>query len=297
MSSDEAAREVERLLARPVFGTTGTERRLVVSIERTEAPPGYRADMTLFAASGAPLGSRDIVIESDRCEQATEAFTLALSIMADLPRTPGESDLSPTVPAEQARPQPVQATQPPAPRSRLHLGLGVGAVVETGTRVAPGGQLLALFEPMRFVPVLAGVLSTARAHETSPSRSAWLSSTQIEAAVCLPAWRGGAFAFLGCLGPEATIRYGWGAGFGEARSGVAAAFGGVARAYVHYRVGSSVALFGTIAVAASPERLAVTYTDGTGARRTAFETSTVIPSLSFGAAFVESLGTAPRRLH
>ena len=294
LSSDEAAREVERLLARRVFGTVGTERRLVVSIERTEVPPGYRANMTLFAASGAPLGSREIEIEADRCEQATEAFTLALSIMADLPRTPEESGPPPVVPSEQPRPR---SPPPPRPPSHLRLGVGIAALMETGTRVAPGGHLVALFEPIHFVPVMAGVLSTVRAHDTSPSRSAWLSSTQVEAGVCLPPWRRGAFGVLGCLGPQATVRYGWGAGFREARSGVAAAFGGVARAYVHYRLGSSVELFGTIAVAVSPERLAVTYTDGTGARRTAFETSTVIPSLSFGAAFVESLGTGPRRLH
>lgn len=290
MSAEEAATEVERLLSRPVFAPPGNaDRRLVVSIDRTSEPHGYRATMTLFAASGAPLGSREITIEAESCERATEAFTLALSIMADLPRTPEESPPPSKAPPAAGHPPPPQPPPPPPPRrpppARVQAGLGVAAAMETGARVSPGGHVVVLVEPTRFLPVLAGVLSTVRPYETFESRRAWLSSTRVEAALCLPPWRTRAFALFGCLGPEATIHIGWGTGFGEDRTGVSAAFGGVARAYARYALSSHLQLFATIAVAVTPQTLEVAFTDRTGTRRTAFKTSTVLPALTIGAAF------------
>lgn len=292
LSPEAAAIEVERLLARPVFASTNTDRRLVVSIERTTDPPGYEAHMSLFAASGAPLGSREIAIEAERCEQATEAFTLALSIMADFPRTP-EEDTSPPRPRPPETPAPPARPSPAPPRStrgRFAVGVGPAAAIVTGSAISPGGHLAVLFEPRSFLPVLGGLTSTLRPHETFASRSAWLSSTRIEAALCLPPLAAKAFALFGCLGPEATIHLGWGAGFGEDRSGLATTFGGIARAYARHAVGTNLHLFASIALAATPQTLEVAFTDASGARRTALATTFFSPSLSIGVAFDDYLG-------
>jgi hypothetical protein len=293
VSADDAAREVERLLGRPVFAAAAdAERRLVVSIERTSEPHGYRAHMTLVAASGVTLGSREITIEALSCESATEAFSLALAIIVDLPRTPEESAPPPAPSPSEARPERAPAPSPASrqPPGRVQAGLGLAGAIEANTRVSPGGHLVVLLEPMRFLPVLTGVLSTVRPHDFA-SRRAWLSSTRIEATLCLPPWSTRAFALFACLGPEATIHVGWGTGFGDDRSGVSATFGGIARAYGTYALSSHVQLFATIAVAATPQTLEVAFTDQDGARRTAFETSSVIPALSLGIAFEESLRT------
>jgi len=290
MSTEEAAKDVERLLARPVFAPQKeANRRLVVSIERTNEPRGYRATMDLFAASGTPLGSREIAIEAERCEQATEAITLALSIMADLPRTPEEL-LTPSNEREARPPRPLApapATVPArrSPPSHLQLGLGPAVAMATSSSVSPGVHVAALFEPTKFVPILAGVVSTARAYDTFDSRRVWLSSTRLEAALCLPLLGRRAFTLFACLGPEATIHVGWGAGFGEDRSGLASAFGGVARAYARFALSSKLQLFATTAVSATPQALDVGFTDRTGTRRTVLKTSTVTPTLAIGAGF------------
>ncbi len=296
LSPEEAATEVERLLARPVFASSSADRRLVVSIERTTEPPGYTAHMTLFAASGAALGDRVIAIEAERCEQATEAFTLALSIMADLPRTPEELASAPTPPARDVRrdevPSAPATSQAPRPRPAARIGVGVGpaAAIVTSSAVSPGGHLSLLVEPKSFLPVLGAVVSTVRPHETFASRRAWLSSTRVEAALCLPPLTAKALALFACVGPEATFHFGWGAGFGDDRSGMAATLGGVARAYVRHPLASNVHVFASIAVAATPRTLEVAFTDPGGARRIALETSYFSPSLSIGVAFDDYLG-------
>ncbi len=296
LSPEEAATEVERLLSRPVFATSSTDRRLVVSIERTADPPGYKASMRLFAASGAPLGQREIVIAAERCEQATEAFTLALSIMADIPRTPGESLPPPPPESHAAPPVPSAPVSPPPLRTRApdRVGIGIGpaaAIVATPATPSLGGHVSVLFEPTGFIPVLGGVVSTVRSHEVLESRRAWLSSTQLEATLCVPPLSAKSLSVFACLGPEATIHVGWGAGFGDARSGVSTTVGAIARAYVRQMIGERAHLFASFGIAATPRALEVAFTEPGGARREALRTAYFSPFLSFGIAFDDFLRT------
>ena len=171
------------------------------------------------------------------------------------------------------------------------MGIGPAAAIVTSSAVSPGGYLSVLFEPKAFLPVLGGVLSTVRSHDAFAGQRAWLSNTRVEASVCLPPLTAKAFSLFGCLGPEATIHVGWGAGFGEDRSGHSATFGGLARVYARHSLRSELHVFATIAVAATPQPLEVAFTDRSGARRTALETSYFSPSLALGVAFDEFLGT------
>ena len=87
------------------------------------------------------------------------------------------------------------------------------------------------------------------------------------------------------------MHVGWGAGFGEDRSGFSTTFGGVARAYARQMLSSNVHVFASIAVAATPQSLEVAFTDQSGARRTALETLFFSPSLSIGVAYDDYLRT------
>ena len=283
------------MLGRPVFAPREeADRVLRVAIEHTFEPSRYAAHMALFSASGEPLGAREIAIEAQTCAEATEAFTLALSIMADLARSLDEPSTPPPPPPKDTPPSPGPIALPHVPARRtpwkLQLAAGPAVVVEPSPTVAPGGQLFAVVEPPRFWPVMLGALSSLRPHSAREDKQFWLSSTRIDAALCLPRQHAQRFSVLGCLGPQMTVHAAWGSGFGADRSGLSATFGGVVQGYASYALTRNLHAFTTLALAGTPQQITVAFTDRAGTQRTAFETSTVSATLSIGIAFEDILG-------
>ena len=283
------------MLGRPVFAPREeADRVLRVAVEHTVEPNGYAAHMALFSASGEPLGAREIAIEAQACAEATEAFTLALSIMADLAQGLDEPSPSPPPPPKDTPPSPRPVALPHVPaRSepwKLQLAAGPAVVVETTPTVAPGGHLFAVVEPPTLWPVMLGALSSLRPHSARENKQFWLSSTRIDAALCLPRQHARRFSVLGCLGPQMTVLAAWGSGFGADRSGLSATFGGVVQGHASYALTRNLHAFATIALAGTPQQITVAFTDRAGAQRTAFETSTVSATMSIGIAFEDILG-------
>ena len=279
--------EVERMLDRPVFAPREEANRVLrVAIEHTAEPNGYAAHMALFSASGEPLGAREIAIEAQACAEATEAFTLALSIMADLAQSLDEPSPPPLTRSKDTPPSPGPIALPHVPaRSapwKLQLAAGPAVVVETSPTVAPGGHLFAVVEPPRLWPVMLGALSSLRPHSAREDKQFWLSSTRIDAALCLPRQHARRFSILGCLGPQMTVHAAWGSGFGADRSGLSATFGGVVQGYASYAL--------TRNLHRSPRSLSRGHRSESrspsrterGRSETAFETSTVSATMSIG---------------
>lgn len=287
------------MLDRPVFAPREeADRVLRVAIEHTVEPNGYAAHMALFSASGEPLGAREIAIDARTCAEATEAFTLALSIMADLAQALDEPSppppAPPPLPPKDTPPSPRPIALPNVPtqseRWKLQLAAGPAVVVEPSPTVAPGGHLFAVVEPPKLWPVMLGALSSLRPHSARDDKEFWLSSTRIDAGLCLPRQHARRFSVLGCLGPQMTVHAAWGSGFGADRSGLSATFGGVVQGYASYALTRNLQAFTTLALAGTPQQITVAFTDRAGTQRTAFETSTVSATLSIGIAFEDILG-------
>ncbi|MDF2692281.1 MAG: hypothetical protein K0S65_664 [Labilithrix sp.] len=291
VSRDGAAREVERTLGRRIFvSREEAERTLRVRLDHAEGPSRYSAHMTLRSARGLALGERDITIDSERCAGATDGFTLALSLMADLARTREEEEEAKEPPP--APPPPASSKAQPPPRAerrrrepwRGFIGLGPALTFGTNADWTPGLHVFGLVDPPGFVPLALSGLAAVRPLETPSGGTFWLSSTQVDAAVCLPSWREEQFELNGCLGPQATLHVGWGAGLMENRAGVSATFGGALRIYGAYALTRRLRLFATLGLAATPQKIDIETLDLAGEKRSVHETSTVRATSSIGVA-------------
>jgi len=290
ITPEEAEAEVERMLERRVFvARESADRTLEVRLERTEAPRGYAAHLALRSKRGVPLGEREIAIETDRCQDATEALTLALSIMTDLPPTPEEAAELAAPPAPPPRPRPRPTPRPPrgAPstgQGRGLVALGPAGTLDTGGDLAPGGMLLGLVEAPHLWPLSASALGTVRSFLTPRNGRFWVSSMRLDLSLCLPPWRSHAVELDGCLGPETTLFAAWGQSLAENRGGLSATFGGLAQGLAMIRASRSVRVFLALGLSATPQRITVESTTPGGDRVRIYQTSAVTAGTALGVA-------------
>jgi hypothetical protein len=272
--------DVEAILERPVFAGRGEADR-VLRVDVDGAPPAkVTGQILLSTAGGASLGARELSVQSDDCKDVAAALALALSIMADLPRTPAEGAPKSSITSV---PRPVPPP-PPAPRWHATVGLGPTGALDSNGDFAPGGQAAVVVVPPRFVPFSLSALSLVRSSSTPAGAGYTLSSTTVAPAVCTPAWSRGSFTTLGCLGPALTVHLGWGAGFTDSRAGLSSTVGGLLQTYAAYSVARSWRVVLGVAAAASPQRVSLAFTDQRNVSTTFYRTPLVAAFVTIGVA-------------
>ncbi|OJY22514.1 MAG: hypothetical protein BGO98_19705 [Myxococcales bacterium 68-20] len=275
---EEVVRDVEQLLGRRVFvPRSESDRTLHVDVTHYVEPSRYAAQMVLRSKSGRSLGTREIVIETSTCDDASEAFVLAISMLADLPRTAEEV-------ASEAPPAPPQALPEPW---RLQARLGPALALDGSGSVAPGAHVSAMLSPPGVWPFGLGALSTLRWSSPTPATRYVLSSTSFTATVCLPPHRDRErrLEVTGCAGPQATFHIGSGTGFAVDRTAVRTTLGGELQVYGGYALSPSIRLFAMLGLAATPQQVEIVFQDPAGNPRRVDLASHVTVSASIGLAF------------
>jgi hypothetical protein len=156
---------VERRLQREVFVSPS---RAAVAIEgrveRSSAPPGFRAVITVSNEAGVELGNREIRSAATSCAAMNDDLALVIAVMID-----PEAALSPPLPAAKTRPPappPQKGVEPPrapAPPSwRVSLQAGGEVMLGLLPRVSGGVLIRSHIEPPRFLAFeVGGVLFPA----------------------------------------------------------------------------------------------------------------------------------------
>ncbi len=277
IAAEEVVREVEQLLGRRVFvPRSESDRTLHVELTHEVDPSRYGAQMVLRSKSGKSLGTREIVIETSTCEDASEAFVLAISMLADLSRTAEET-------ASEARPAPAKTPEP----WHLQARLGPALALDGSGSVAPGAHLSAMLSPAHAWPFGLAALSTVRSSSPTTSTRYMLSSTTFTATLCLPPHRdrGRRFEVTGCVGPQATLHVGSGTGFAVDRTAVRTTFGGELQAYGGYALSPTIRLFAMLGLVATPQQVEVVVQDAAGNPRRVDLASHATVAASIGIAF------------
>jgi len=305
LAPDAIEREVEALLGRSVFVSRGeADRTLHVDVTHEREPSRYGAHMVLRAKTGRSLGTREFVIETSACRDASEALVLAVSLLAELPRTEEESVATTLTPA--ATPTPSTAPTPAttsaptpaktpttAPRAkrpspwRMQARLGPAVAVDGSGALSAGALVSTMLSPPDVWPF--SVIATSRLRWSSPMPEARyvLSSTALSAALCVPPQRQdhGRMTLTACAGPQATLHVGSGSGFGVDRTSMQMTFGGELHAIGDYALTPSLRLFVMLGLAASPRQVEVVVRDAAGAPRRIGVASHVTATSSIGLAF------------
>ena len=279
LRSEEVVREVEELLGRTIFvPRSESDRTLHVDVTHDVDPSRYGARMVLRSKTGRSLGTREIVIETSTCQDASEAFVLAISMLADLPRTAEEEATD--------APPPRPAT-PAASPWHLQARLGPALAIDASGSLGPGGHLSAMLSPPSVWPFGLAALSTVRWSSPTASTRYVLSSTTLMAALCLPPYRDGArrFEVTGCAGPQATLHVGSGTGFAVDRTSVQTTFGGEVQAYGSYALSPAIRIFSMLGLAATPQQVEIVFQDPSGGRRRVDLASHATVAASMGLAF------------
>ncbi len=260
IGTEEVVHDVEQLLGRRVFAPRSeSDRTLHVDVSHDVDPSRYGAQMVLRSKAGKSLGTREIVIETSTCEDASEAFVLAISMLADLPRTAEET-------ASETRPEPAKTAPEPW---HLQARLGPAIALDGSGSVAPGAHVSAMLSPPFVWPFGLSAMSTMRWSSPTPTTRYELSSTTFAATLCLPSYRdrGGRFEVTGCAGPQATLHVGSGKGFAVNRTAVRTTFGGELQAYGGYALSPAIGLFAMLGLAATPQEVEVVVQDSAGSPR------------------------------
>ena len=281
----EVVREVEELLGRSIFvARSVADRTLHVDVTHEPKPPRYGAQMVLRSKTGRSLGTREFVIETATCEDASEALVLAISMLADLPRT-AEELASESPPPSKTAAQP-QAATPPEPW-HMQARLGPAVALDGSGSIGPGGHLSAMLEPPAMWPFGVSALSTVRWSSPTPTTRYVLSSTTLTAALCLPPHRDRdrQLELTGCAGPQATLHVGSGSGFAVNRTSVQTTFGGALEVYGSYALAPSLRLFAMLGLAATPQQVEVVFQGPSGAPQRVDLASHVTGTSSIGIAF------------
>jgi len=271
---EDIAREVEELLGRRIFASRSeSDRTLHVDVTHEVDPARYIAQMILRSKAGKALGTREIVIETSVCQDASDAFVLAISMLADVPRTPEETTGGP--------PPPVRTGRPPW---HMRAAVGPALSIDTNGAVSPGGHGAATLSPPSRWPFGLAVLSTVQSSALPGARRSTLSSTALAVIACLPSHQVQKLELMGCIGPQMTVHVGSGSGFPTSRTGAKATYGGMLQAYGVYAIGPAVHPFAMVALAATPQQVDVVFTDPSGAPHDVHLTSNVSFAASIGIA-------------
>jgi hypothetical protein len=281
ITREQVIADVEAILGRRIFAARSeADRVLRVDVDGTP-PAKVTGQILLLSAGGVSLGARELSVQSEDCKDVASALTLALSIMADLPRTAAERA---AMPKSSLAPPPRSAPQAPPPRWHAAVGLGPTGSLDSNADVAVGGQATLVVVPPRFLPFSVTVINAVRSSSTPRGMAYTLSSTTVAPAVCTPAWSRGRFAALGCLGPDLTLHIGWGAGFTESHAGVSSTVGGLLHTYAAYSFAHGWRAVLGVAATASPQRVSLAFTDQQNVSTTFYRTPIVAVFTTIGVA-------------
>jgi hypothetical protein len=277
--------DVEAIVGRPMFAPRNEADR-VLRVEVDGLPPAkLTGQILLVTAGGASLGARELSLESEDCKDVASALALALSIMADLPRTPAERSAEPKkIPAPPPSPPPPRPPLAPPPRWHAVVGLGPMGSLDSNGDVTAGGQATVVVAPPRFLPFSVAVLSAPRSSSTPAGMSYTLLSTTVAATLCTPAWSRGRFASLACFGPDLTVHAGWGAGFTQSHTGLSSTVGALLHSYAAYSVAHGWRVVVGLAATASPQRVSLGFTDAQNGPTTFYRTPIVSAFATIGVA-------------
>ncbi len=271
---EDVVREVEDLLGRRIFVPRAeADRTLHVDVTHEIDPSRYGAQMVLRSKTGRSLGTREFVIETSTCQDASEALVLAISMLADLPRTAEETASEGPPPAKMPPAKtpiakmPPEETPPATPKPwHLQARVGPAAALDGSGSVGPGAHLSAMLSPPDVWPLGMAALSTVRWSSPTPGTRYVLSSTTITAALCLPPHhdRGARLELTGCVGPQATVHVGSGSGFAVNRTSVQTTFGAELQLYGSYTLSRSIRFFAMLGLAGTPRQVEVVFRDPSG---------------------------------
>ncbi len=154
IGSHALAMAVEGRLHREIFVSPSRAAVLVEGrIERSSAPPGFRAVITVSNEAGVELGNREIHSASPSCAAMDDDLALVIAVMID-----PDATLAPPLPRAPAPPPPTPPPQPcieprggpPPPSWRVSLQAGGAAVMGLLPRVSGGVLLRSHVEPPHF---------------------------------------------------------------------------------------------------------------------------------------------------
>lgn len=191
------ARAVEERLGRPVF-VSAARGELVVEgrAERTTAPAGFRAVVTLAQGDGVVLGERVVDSAGASCDELGRLVAVAIAVMIDplLPPAPPPPPPPPT--RVVVRTRRVVVTRP-----ARRWGLGADGSLAAAAGLLPGAALGVqggfLLAPPRFPPLLAeGALLYARTDLVD------LVQAYGGIALCPLTWNGRRLSLWGCAGVD-----------------------------------------------------------------------------------------------
>ncbi|WP_146652275.1 hypothetical protein [Labilithrix luteola] len=278
IARDRIVSEVEATLGRQVFAPkAAADRVLRVDVGATPPPGRFTAQMLLLSATGLSLGARELSVESEDCKEVSSAFTLALSIMADLPRTT----------EEQAAARSGTPVSPPRPTWHGTLGLGALGALDSNGDLAPGVQLGLVVRPPRFLPFGVFVSGVPRSSSTPRGMGYTLLNTTVAATLCAPPasfGRADRFAWLSCAGPDVTLYLGWGAGFTESRAGLSSTVGGTLQTYLSYSFAHMWRAFLGTGASATPQRVSLAFSEGRDEAKSVYRTPFLTAFVSIGVA-------------
>ncbi|MDF2694898.1 MAG: hypothetical protein K0S65_3281, partial [Labilithrix sp.] len=288
VSREQVTADIETTLGRPVFAPREVaDRVLRVDVATTSPPNRFTGQILLSTAGGVSLGARELAVESEDCKEVSSAFALALSIMADLPRTSAEQVPASTKPQPAGTPaRPPQVVPPPSSeqRWRAFVGLGAEGALDSNGSLAPGAQAALVVVPPRFLPFAVAVHGEPRSSSTSDGKGYTLLGTTVAAMMCAPAWTPGRFAWLSCLGPDVTVYLGWGAGFTDSRAGVSSTVGGILQSWGAYSITPRWRAVLGLAAAATPQQVSLASIDRQSGSTTFYRTPLLTAFASIGVA-------------
>ena len=146
---------VERRLGRAAFvapsrGDVAIEAR----IERLHDPDAWHATITVFDATGARTGFRELQTERTECRAIDEELELVIALLIDpsaalapsiKPGPPAPLSFTPIAPPPAAAPQPLQCPPPPPPpREPWRVGIAAGPIAGFGLLPSAVGVGLAM---------------------------------------------------------------------------------------------------------------------------------------------------------
>jgi len=198
IGSHALAVAVERRLQREVFVSPSRAAVAVEGrVERSSAPPGFRAVITVSNEAGVELGSREIRSAAPSCAAMDDDLALVIAVMID-----PDAALAPPLPAAKAPPPAPPPPPGPAPIGwRVSLQAGGEVMLGLLPRVSGGVLIRSHVEPPRFWAFeVGGVLFPAVEGQSTVTASFQLAEAFVS--VCPLTLRAFGAALSACAGVQ-----------------------------------------------------------------------------------------------
>jgi hypothetical protein len=193
--------EVIKLTSKARFIKSKRARRIRIELESR----GNDVVGRLVTGDGKNKSSREV--RGKDCKEVSSALAIAVALTID-PEALGATEPEPTPepkqpatppPPKPADPKPPEASKPPATKTKLHFGLGVGLTLESAwaPQMRPGGHALGVFGVGERFRINLGALYFPTREVEGVSFSAWLGQGSVS-------WN---IAVLGVLRPFVALGY------------------------------------------------------------------------------------------